>query len=106
MTNFKKLLIFLCITIFSFNLTLGWSEDEAYVDKFQNYDYLRSIAKNNDSVKVIAKLDVPGIEEFTSESNKFKTGSNDASFQQDSLSADMELEYAISAVSRYLLLRL
>jgi len=106
MTKFKILFIFLFITLFSFNMTLGWTEDDSYVDKFQHYDYLRSIALKNGSVKVIAKLDVPGIEELTFKSNKFKKELNKVLLQQDRLAADIALENAISAVIHYMLLRL
>ncbi len=106
MTKIKTLFIFLFITLFSFNITLGWTEDDSYINKFQNCYDLRKIANNEGSVKVIVKLDVPGIEEFTLESNKFRTGSNKVSVQQDSLAADLALENAISAISHYVLLNL
>lgn len=106
MTKLKNLFIFLFITLFFFNLTLGWTQDDSYVNKFQNYDDLRKIVNNKGSVKVIAKLDVPGIEELTFKSNKFKTGLNEVLFQQDRIPADMALENAISAVTHYVVLRL
>lgn len=120
MTKFKTLFIFLFIILFSFNISFGWTEDNSYVNKFQHYDYLRSIALKKGSVKVITKLDVPGIEELTFKSNGFKTGIeeltfkskkfkkelNEVLFQQDRLAADAALENAISAISHYVLLNL
>lgn len=120
MTKFKTLFIFLFITLFSFNITFGQIEDDFYVNKFQHYEYLRSIALEKGSVKVIAKLDIPSIEELTIKSNRFKTGIeeftlkskkfkkelNEVLFQQERQTADMALENAISAVTHYMLLRL
>ncbi len=101
----KTFFFIILITTFSFSLSLGWSETDSYIDKFHNYDYLKSIAADKSSVKVIVMLDVPELKELIYESNKFKTGSIETS-HQERLAADKALQYTISAVVRFVLLGL
>jgi subtilisin family serine protease len=55
-----------------------------------------TLAAQNEYVRVIVKMDVPGIETLTARSNGFKTGVMDGAYLQAAASADAELDRAIS----------
>jgi subtilisin family serine protease len=67
---------------------------------------LLQIARSQGSVNIIVKIDVPGIEELTAYSNRFKTGEADMAAVQAAVDADLELEQAISTVSQNVLYQL
>ncbi|MCP4151924.1 MAG: S8 family serine peptidase [bacterium] len=79
--------------------------------QFKNYDDLKfqqlnRVAVTRGYVYVVVKLEVPGIEELTEKSRRFRTGLTDKSLIQSAADADLELETAISDVTNSLLHRL
>jgi subtilisin family serine protease len=102
----KKKIIFLLtvVLLVSFTSLLMSSQSGTYEDF--KYDRLKQIASQNGFVRVIVKLDVPGIEALTAVSTSFKTGNRDSSYIQEAYNADLALEEAISLTRNMMLHRL
>ena len=73
-----------------------------------NYNRLKQMALTNGYIRVIAKMDVPGIEVLTALSTGFKTGNSGKNkvFMQDAFNADLALDEAIAKTRDTVLYRL
>lgn len=102
-TKHVMTLVLALLFIFSGSLTSAVKRDSA-LDS--NFSALYAKLKSEGALKVIVKIDVPGIEGLTTKCNYFKTGSEDLAAIQASVDADLELETAINHVTQSVLYQL
>ncbi|RPJ57948.1 MAG: hypothetical protein EHM12_08600, partial [Dehalococcoidia bacterium] len=86
------------ITILSFAILLSLPAIVA-AGQGEKYADLLQTAREKGFVRVIACLEVPGIDALTKASNRFVTGITDAAYLQSAYTADLNLEKAIGSVT-------
>ena len=102
----KKRVTFMLALVFviSFAVQSKASPTGAYEEL--KYEQLMSIASEKGYVRLIVKLDVPGIDDLTAVSNSYRTGSSDQLYIQEAYNADLALEEAITRTCDAVLYRL
>lgn len=105
----KNIIVFsVLFTALIFSVSAYASDDEIVIsrDKYSNYEKLEQEVSIRGSVRVIVKLDVPGIKELTAESNRFRSRGERHVSSWSGAKADMTLKEAVASAAHAVLDRM
>lgn len=94
------------LLIGSYPVIAGMDGLAANRDKYSNYEEIRDIVSSSGIARIIVKLDVPGIEELTAESQRYRMNKSQHGDSAGGINADIALKEGISATAYSVLNRL
>lgn len=99
-------LVLFAVMIWSFPAFAAVDELAANRDKFSNYEEIRDIVNSSGKVRIIVNLEVPGIDELTAESRRYRITKSRQDYSAKRIDADIALKEGISAIANAALNRL